>query len=142
MTVDLYGKCFHVRYGYKDARDSYNLETELIEKVGEFLRSNCCDDEEYAITVGDDCVGRRRNSGSMSVGFREEEIKEFDKAREAGVAYMLGNTYIVASEASSIVKKFAINVMYEFLRRNGRSPAISLGIPYTSLIEVSMAYHV
>ncbi|KAG5546864.1 hypothetical protein RHGRI_018886 [Rhododendron griersonianum] len=121
---------------------SYNLETELIEKVGEFLRSNCCDDEEYAITVEDDCVGRRRNSASKSVGFREEEIQEFDKAREAGVAYMLGNTYIVASEASSIVKKFAINVVYEFLRRNGRSPAISLGIPYTSLIEVSMAYHV
>ncbi|XP_058219240.1 probable potassium transporter 13 [Rhododendron vialii] len=131
-----------IRYGYKDERDSYNLETELIEKVGEFLRSNCRDDEEYTITVGDDGVGRERNSGSKSVRFREEEMQEFDEAREAGVAYMLGNTYIVASEASPIVKKFAINVVYEFLRRNCRSPAISLGIPYTSLIEVSMAYHV
>lgn len=142
MAVDLYGKCFHVRYGYKDARDSYNLETELIKKVGEFLRSNFCDDEEYAITVGDDGVRRRGKSGSKNMQFREEEIQEFEEAREAGVTYILGNTYIVAGEVSSIVMKFAINVVYDFLKRNLRSPAISLGIPYSSLIEVSMAYHV
>ncbi|KAH7860430.1 hypothetical protein Vadar_013312 [Vaccinium darrowii] len=132
-----------VRYGYKDAKDSYNLETELIEKVGEFLQSDCRDDEEWAITMGNDGdVGRRRKSGSKRVGVKEEEVQEFAEAREAGVAYMLGNTYMVASEASSIVKNFSINIAYEFLRRNSRSPATALGIPYTSLIEVSMAYHV
>ncbi|GMP64734.1 hypothetical protein CsSME_00025871 [Camellia sinensis var. sinensis] len=139
-----------VRYGFKDPRDSYNLETQLIDKVEEFLRSDS-HDEEPAINgypsfpvLHDEAgvgVGRRRNAGSTSLQLNEE-LQELIEAREAGVVYMLGNTYIVASEVSPVMKKFAINTVYAFLRRNSRRPAAALGIPHPSLIEMGMAYHV
>ncbi|KAI8008988.1 putative potassium transporter 13 [Camellia lanceoleosa] len=139
-----------VRYGFKDPRDSYNLETQLIGKVEEFLRSDS-HDEEPAINgypsfpvLHDEAgvgVGRRRNAGSTSLQLNEE-LQELIEAREAGVVYMLGNTYIVASEVSPVMKKFAINIVYAFLRRNSRRPAVALGIPHPSLIEMGMAYHV
>ncbi|GFS37075.1 hypothetical protein Acr_00g0049620 [Actinidia rufa] len=138
---------FQKLYGYKDARDSYNLETQLIEKVSEFLQSEDRNEEsaipsavvghavENEVSFGG---SRRRKTGSKSLGLREE-VRELVDASEAGVAYMLGNTYITASEASPIIKKFAINVVYGFLRRNSRRPAIALGIPHSSLLEVALA---
>ncbi|XP_051198477.1 probable potassium transporter 13 isoform X2 [Lolium perenne] len=76
---------------------------------------------------------------------REEtrsEVRELLEEREAGVSYMVGHTCVFAHESSSAVKKFAVNVVYGFLRRNSRRPAVVLGIPHTSLIEVGMAYRV
>ncbi|KAL6998943.1 Potassium transporter [Sarracenia purpurea var. burkii] len=139
-----------VRYGYKDARDSYSLETQLIEKVAEFLQSECHSEESavngYPSAGHEDGIGaawrRNTNMGSKNQGPREEVKDQFIEAREVGVAYMLGNAYIVASEASPIIKKFVINAVYGFLRCNCRRPAIALGIPYTSLIEVGMVYRV
>ncbi|XP_010644862.1 probable potassium transporter 13 isoform X3 [Vitis vinifera] len=137
-----------VRYGYKDVRDSYDFETKLIEKVAAFLQS-----EELAVTeqpmekavatgngagVGS---GKRRKVQFQCVELNEE-VKELMEARESGVAYMIGNPSIIANEVSSPVKKFVINVVYGFLRRNCRLPAIALGIPHTSLVEVGMVYHV
>lgn len=136
------------RYGYKDVRDSYDFETKLIEKVAAFLQS-----EELAVTeqpmekavatgngagVGS---GKRRKVQFQCVELNEE-VKELMEARESGVAYMIGNPSIIANEVSSPVKKFVINVVYGFLRRNCRLPAIALGIPHTSLVEVGMVYHV
>uniref|UniRef100_A0A453SY36 Potassium transporter n=1 Tax=Aegilops tauschii subsp. strangulata TaxID=200361 RepID=A0A453SY36_AEGTS len=76
---------------------------------------------------------------------REEtmsEVRELLEEREAGVSYMIGHTCVFAHESSSAVKKFAVNVVYGFLRRNSRRPAVVLGIPHTSLIEVGMVYRV
>jgi KUP system potassium uptake protein len=76
---------------------------------------------------------------------REEtrsEVRELLEEREAGVSYMVGHTCVFAHESSSAVKKFAVNVVYGFLRRNSRRPAVVLGIPHTSLIEVGMVYRV
>ncbi|KAF0925747.1 hypothetical protein E2562_017304 [Oryza meyeriana var. granulata] len=70
------------------------------------------------------------------------EVKELMEEKEAGVSYMIGHTCVFAHESSSAVKKFAVNVVYGFLRRNSRRPAVVLGIPHTSLIEVGMAYRV
>ena len=55
---------------------------------------------------------------------------------------MSGHTCVQAHESSPAVKKFAINVVYGFLRRNSRRPAAELGVPHTSLIEVGMTYSV
>ncbi|XP_011022399.1 PREDICTED: probable potassium transporter 13 isoform X4 [Populus euphratica] len=71
-----------------------------------------------------------------------KELEYLEDAREAGLAYMMGNTCVLARETSSFVKKFAINIVYGFLRRNCRSPSTALGVPHTSLIEVGMAYRV
>ncbi|XP_034678312.1 probable potassium transporter 13 isoform X2 [Vitis riparia] len=137
-----------VRYGYKDVRDSYDFETKLIEKVAAFLQGEELvvmeQPMEKAVATGNGAgvgSGKRRKVQFQCVELNEE-VKELMEARESGVAYMIGNPSIIANEVSSPVKKFVINVVYGFLRRNCRLPAIALGIPHTSLVEVGMVYHV
>ncbi|KAH7428907.1 hypothetical protein KP509_09G023100 [Ceratopteris richardii] len=72
----------------------------------------------------------------------KEELRELIQAKDAGVAYIMGHSYIKASGSSSLVKKLAINIGFNFLRRNCRGPAVALSIPHTSLIEVGMVYYV
>jgi len=93
-------------------------------------------------------LGRQRrvrfelfNSPSVAPAVREE-LLELIKAKEAGVAYILGHSYIKARKSSSFLKKFAIDVGYSFLRKNCRGPAVALHIPHISLIEVGMIYYV
>eukprot|EP00250_Pteridium_aquilinum_P001212 c11418_g1_i1 orf=308-2656(+) len=71
-----------------------------------------------------------------------DELKEIIQAKEAGVAYILGHSYVQASRSSSVIKKLAINFGFNFLRRNCRGPTVALSIPHTSLIEVGMIYYV
>ncbi|KAK1574918.1 hypothetical protein Q3G72_001763 [Acer saccharum] len=123
-----------VRYGYKDLRDSYKFETQLIENLAEFLRHEC--------NGGGGGNEERRRAVFRCLKSGEEAVRELMEAKEAGVVYMTSNTYVQASEVSSYVKRLAINTIYGFLRRNSRSPATILGIPPSSLIEVGMAYHV
>lgn len=72
----------------------------------------------------------------------EEELQDLMEAREAGVAYILGHSYVKAKQGSSFIKKLVINFGYEFLRRNSRGPTLALSIPQASTLEVGMAYHI
>uniref|UniRef100_A0A5B6YFR3 Potassium transporter n=1 Tax=Davidia involucrata TaxID=16924 RepID=A0A5B6YFR3_DAVIN len=72
----------------------------------------------------------------------QEELRELMEAREAGVAYILGHSYVKAKQGSSLLKKFVINFGYDFLRRNCRAPAYALSVPHVSTLEVGMVYHV
>ncbi|KAF5180192.1 Low affinity potassium transport system protein kup [Thalictrum thalictroides] len=72
----------------------------------------------------------------------KEELMELIEAKQAGVAYVMGNSYVKARRNSSFLKKFAIDVAYSFLRKNCRRPAVTLNIPHISLIEVGMIYYV
>jgi KUP system potassium uptake protein len=71
-----------------------------------------------------------------------EELMELAEAREGGVAYIMGNAYMKAKHGSGLVKRVAINVGYEFLRRNTRGPRTALTSPHASTLEVGMIYHV
>ncbi|OAY34572.1 potassium transporter 6 [Manihot esculenta] len=71
-----------------------------------------------------------------------EELHELMEAREAGIAYILGHSYMRAKQGSSMLKKLVINYGYEFLRRNSRAPAYPLSVPHASTLEVGMVYHV
>ncbi|KAJ6670983.1 OSMOTIC STRESS POTASSIUM TRANSPORTER [Salix viminalis] len=64
------------------------------------------------------------------------------KAKESGVAYILGHSHAKAKKSSSIIKKFAIDVVYTFLSKNSREPDVVLNVPHTSLLEVGMIYYV
>ncbi|XVE98986.1 hypothetical protein REPUB_Repub03eG0157000 [Reevesia pubescens] len=152
--------CFYrciVRFGYKDVGDSYDFETQLIEKVSEFLKRQASSEEivaigqshspvkhdgtmAYEIIVGD--AGRRRKTVGWKMSRSSNEVRELMEAKESGVAYMMATTHIRANAASSFVKKFVINIIYGFLRRNSRPPAVALGIPHTSLVEIGMLYQV
>lgn len=70
----------------------------------------------------------------------KDELKELVDAKEAGVAYILGHSYVKASSSSSWLKKFVIDVAFNFLRNNCRGPSVALSIPHTCLIEVGMIY--
>ncbi|OEL38157.1 putative potassium transporter 3 [Dichanthelium oligosanthes] len=72
----------------------------------------------------------------------KEELSALVEAKHAGVAYIMGHSYIKARKSSSLIKKLAIDVAYTFLRKNCRGPAMALNIPHISLIEVGMIYYV
>ncbi|KAG1365098.1 potassium transporter 7 [Cocos nucifera] len=149
-----------VRYGYKDGgRDSHEFENQLLLKVAEYLQQEVGDslvNGEMSVVgqpsnpVVDAVVGSERTETSKKrVRFKEavredvrQEVRELVEEREAGVSYMMGHTCVLAHESSSCIKKFAVNVVYGFLRRNSRRPAVALGMPHTSLIEVGMVYRV
>ncbi|KAF7809277.1 potassium transporter 6 [Senna tora] len=71
-----------------------------------------------------------------------EELQELMEARESGVAYIIGQSYMRAKAGSSLMKKLVINCGYEFLRRNSRSPSYVVSVPHASSLEVGMMYQV
>ncbi|KAI9194422.1 hypothetical protein LWI28_005854 [Acer negundo] len=72
----------------------------------------------------------------------KNESIEILKAKESGVAYIIGHSYAMAKKPSSILKKFSINVVYAFLSKNCREPEVVLNVPHSSLLEVGMIYYV
>nr|KYP33518.1 Potassium transporter 8 [Cajanus cajan] len=71
-----------------------------------------------------------------------EELQELMQAREAGMTFIMGHSYVKAKRGSSWIKKVVINYGYDFLRRNSRGPNYALSIPHASILEVGMVYHV
>ncbi|KAK9060264.1 hypothetical protein SSX86_020968 [Deinandra increscens subsp. villosa] len=80
-------------------------------------------------------------SPEMDDGSRAE-LRELMEAREAGVAYILGHSYVKAKQGSSVVKRVVLNLGYELLRRNSRPSTDALTAPHASTLEVGMVYHV
>lgn len=78
---------------------------------------------------------------AMDLAVREE-LMDLIEAKEAGVAYIMGHSYVKARRSSSFLKKIAIDIGYSFLRKNCRGPSVALNIPHISLIEVGMIYYV
>ncbi|MQL98348.1 hypothetical protein Taro_031056 [Colocasia esculenta] len=71
-----------------------------------------------------------------------EELQELMEAREAGMAFILGHSYVRAKKGSSFLKRLVIDVGYDFLRRNSRGPSYAMNVPHASTLEVGMIYHV
>ncbi|XP_076912173.1 potassium transporter 4-like [Bidens hawaiensis] len=82
------------------------------------------------------------SSGPAIDGAVREELLQLIAAKEAGVAYIMGHSYVKARRSSSYLKKLVIDIGYSFLRKNCRGPAVALHIPHISLIEVGMIYYV
>ncbi|KAJ8426021.1 hypothetical protein Cgig2_017103 [Carnegiea gigantea] len=72
----------------------------------------------------------------------QEELQHLMEARESGMAFILGNSYVRAKSGSSWMKKIVINYGYDFLRRNSRGPTYAISVPHASTLEVGMVYHV
>ncbi|CAN6226595.1 unnamed protein product [Urochloa humidicola] len=86
---------------------------------------------------------RRRSHGGGADGDEEgvlEELHELCEAREAGTAFILGHSHVQTKPGSSLLKKLAVGVVYNFLRRNCRGPDVALRVPPASLLEVGMVY--
>lgn len=72
----------------------------------------------------------------------QEELQHLMEARESGMAFILGNSYVRAKSGSSWIKKIVINYGYDFLRRNSRGPTYAISVPHASTLEVGMVYNV
>lgn len=70
------------------------------------------------------------------------ELQELMEAREAGMAFIMGHSYVKAKRGSGLVKKVVINYGYDFLRRNSRGPSYAWSVPHASTLEVGMVYQV
>ncbi|KAL0673704.1 hypothetical protein Bca4012_001685 [Brassica carinata] len=114
-----------VRYGYRDVpREVYDFESRLVSAIVEFV--------ETEPGGGEGSELRRR----------KEEILEIMEAKEAGVAYILGQSYAKAKQSSSVLKKLAVNVVFAFMSTNCRGTEVVLNVPHTPLLEVGMVYYV
>ncbi|GAA0157050.1 transporter [Lithospermum erythrorhizon] len=71
-----------------------------------------------------------------------EELQELMEAREAGIAYILGHSYVKAKQGSSFFKRSVLNFGYDFLRRNSRPPTHAFNVPHASTLEVGMVCYV
>ncbi|XP_021279467.1 potassium transporter 1 isoform X1 [Herrania umbratica] len=100
-------------------------------KDSNIMEQSCCDILETKTGM--------EHSGSSPL---KEESLQILRAKESGVTFILGHSYAKAKKSSSILKKFAINVIYSFLSKNCREPDVVLNVPHTSLLEVGMVYYV
>ncbi|CAL9152925.1 unnamed protein product [Musa hybrid cultivar] len=102
--------------------------------------------EENAIELAPASAGKKvrffleENSHPVLSEPAREELNDLLAARESGCAFVLGHSHVQASQGSSIMKKLAIDVAYNFLRRNCRGPDVALRVPPASLLEVGMVY--
>ncbi|RVW47254.1 Potassium transporter 6 [Vitis vinifera] len=156
-----------VRYGYRDVhKDDLDFEKDLVCSVAESIRSGKVeingvddnsekDEEKMTVVAGTSELKEIRSptvvrprkrvrfivpeSPKIDRGAREE-LQELMEAREAGIAYILGHSYVKAKPGSSMVKKLVINYGYDFLRRNSRGPSYALCVPHASTLEVGMNY--
>ncbi|XP_042506003.1 potassium transporter 2-like [Macadamia integrifolia] len=70
----------------------------------------------------------------------QEEMEELLAAKQAGTAFILGHSHVKAKQGSSLLKRAAIDLGYNFLRRNCRGPDVVLKVPPASLLKVGMVY--
>jgi KUP system potassium uptake protein len=70
------------------------------------------------------------------------ELQELSDAREAGMSFIMGRAHMKAKSGSGLVKRIAINFIYEFLRRNSRGSVTAANIPHASSLEVGMVCQV
>jgi len=87
--------------------------------------------------VDDDHESETRSEVGVQM---QEELEDLHAAQEAGIAFILGHSYMKTKQGSSFLKKLALNYGYNFLRRNCRGPDVSLKVPPVSLLEVGMVY--
>lgn len=147
------------RYGYHDIiPDDVAFEEDLVSSMAEFIRSEGTEHDgslesvgnvEKMIVIGTPSTHSKSTNEDLSHFFVSEiekhvetEMDELMEAREAGMAFILGHCYVKAKMGSSLIKRIAIDVGYDFLRRNSRAPTYASSFPRASTLEVGMLYYV
>ncbi|KAI3932234.1 hypothetical protein MKW98_024954 [Papaver atlanticum] len=109
--------------------------------VSKLMLSHQNREENLVQSLSDIQVVRPEDDLSENRFFKEESL-QIMRAKESGVAYILGHSYAKAKKSSSFFKRFSINFVFAFLSKNCRGPDVVLNVPYTSLLEVGMIYYV
>ncbi|XP_043704207.1 potassium transporter 2-like isoform X2 [Telopea speciosissima] len=121
--------------------ESISIGLQTVESVTEIIEMEPVRVERRVrFAVDDDCETDLHSGMDMQVQEEQEELEELWAAKEAGVAFMLGHSHVKAKYGSSLLKRAAIDLGYNFLRRNCRGPDVALKVPPVSLLEVGMVY--
>uniref|UniRef100_A0ACD5UGP1 Uncharacterized protein n=1 Tax=Avena sativa TaxID=4498 RepID=A0ACD5UGP1_AVESA len=72
----------------------------------------------------------------------EEDQKVIQREVDNGVVYILGETEVVAKPHSNLLKKIAVNYIFNFLRKNSRKGDKMFSIPRGKLLKVGIAYEI
>lgn len=72
----------------------------------------------------------------------EEDQKVIQREVDNGVVYILGETEVVAKPHSNLIKKIAVNYIFNFLRKNSRKGEKMFSIPRGKLLKVCIAYEI
>ncbi|KAG0621682.1 hypothetical protein M758_3G040100 [Ceratodon purpureus] len=160
-----------VRFGYTDHLDGpesdQSLESMLLASLQRFIRMEGMETTAAAASSPTEGIAPEESSlGSVNDHFEngardakqqlrsedeleaEHDAKTVDeliflqKAREAGVVYVLGDSDVHAKKESWFFKKIVIDYIYSFLRRNCRTNTLYLSIPKARLLKVGMEYYV
>lgn len=120
--------------------DGGNLSMEHLAVSPHTLNNSCYIEKSFPFS----CVLRvkKNENDHLQESPYKDESMQILRAKESGVTYILGHSYAEAKKSSSILKKFAIDVVYAFLSKNCRDPDVYLNVAHTSLLEVGMVYHV
>ncbi|XP_039036665.1 potassium transporter 5-like [Hibiscus syriacus] len=132
-----------VRYGYTDIHNEEDsLERILVEKLKDFIKENIwlahVVDGKKAIQGGNEM-----NGGEVGNEWREtaeREIRVVDKASEAGVVHLIGESEVIASKGSGVVKRVLIDYAYNFMKKNLRQSEKAFDIPHRRMLKVGMTY--
>ena len=117
------------RYGYTDSRhndEGEPFEKMLVDKLKEFIV------KDDGCSPGDD------DDRDELVMMRE--IEAIDRAWNAGVVHLIGESEVVASEAAWIGKRILIDYCYNFLKRNSSQGDKMIDVPHKRMLKVGMTY--
>ncbi|KAI4318239.1 hypothetical protein L6164_026027 [Bauhinia variegata] len=148
-----------VRYGYKDLhQENYNFENKLVSGLIQYVETEeFVPESAHEMSTNVDGVAQHSYTAShdeenllssscdfhvMKNSVYKDESVQILRAKESGVAYILGHSYAKAKKSSSLLKKFAVDVVFSFLSKNCRESDVVLNVPHTSLLEVGMVYYV
>ncbi|XP_047311523.1 potassium transporter 1 [Impatiens glandulifera] len=153
-----------VRYGYRDMlQENYDFENRLVSAIIQFVEREGQEqsvepydgdsgnitlsyphhEETTVRSIIDFQVMVMGENDSLEGGcVLKEESRKIVRAKESGIAHIIGHSHAQAKQSSSMLKRFAIDVVYAFLTKNCRGPDVGLHVPHSSLLEVGMVYHV
>lgn len=145
------------RYGYRDTRTgNVEFENQLLEFLKKFIRTddihtydmnnqprcddNYCGGTESVVDIG--AVSENAVMNACTMENVEEELDFLENAKKSGVVYLMGDSEVIASKDSSLLKRFIVNYAYDILKRNCRKGQAALEIPHRNLLQVGMTYYI
>ena len=134
-----------VRYGYNDLRTEQecSFKDMLVNQLKEFIRKDVTNNSmllyNTSVAYESDVMEATRINEEMV----QREVGIVDDALKFGdVVYLMGESELMASKGSSLLKKLAINHAYNWLKRCVRQPEEVFMIPRERLLKVGMTYEV
>ncbi|KAJ0096125.1 hypothetical protein Patl1_17086 [Pistacia atlantica] len=144
------------RYGYTDVRnEEESFERMLVQKLKDFIREDYIILSHANMNIEDitkvdtelpDRLDSEENvndnviQGENLKEEMERDIEIVEKAWNAGVVHLVGETEVVATEGSGIWKRIMINHAYNFLKNVLRKSDKVFDVPHKKMLKVGMTY--